>query len=335
MTDRKLIPPGMTFMADNVITKQNILGTDKKARAKWAKDLDLPRTGETVFFAGCGYQYASELENIMSLIKTIDKNPDATELAMKTASLPKKFGIDAVGIFNKIKGKGNDSDDAPLLDAVKVLHKLGISFAYLGEDEPCCGGILEYAGMDKEFTDNARRANDTLKAKGVKTIISIVPSCTNTLRNLIAQKIPGYDLTVKHFSEVVAENLPSLNLRYPKQVKVTYHDPCQMSRCLRLIEEPRKILRAIKNVEFVEPAWTKGEWSTCCGGGGGFEAVFPALSHILATNRANELADTKAEIIVTNCPGCISQITAGLKELKADNVKVLDLAQIVAQSMEA
>ena len=85
----------------------------------------------------------------------------------------------------------------------------------------------------------------------------------------------------------------------------------------------------------VETDSTSGEWATCCGGGGGFEAVFPEVSHILAVNRTKELLETEAEIIVTHCPGCIMQLQAGLKELKSDKVKVLDLAQVVAMSMEA
>jgi Fe-S oxidoreductase len=102
-----------------------------------------------------------------------------------------------------------------------------------------------------------------------------------------------------------------------------------------LVEEPRKILKSIQGIELVEPKFTSGEWSTCCGGGKGFEAVFPELSEILAVNRAKELADTGADIIVTHCPGCIMQLENGLKALKAEKLEVLDLAQIVAMSMEA
>jgi Fe-S oxidoreductase len=83
----------------------------------------------------------------------------------------------------------------------------------------------------------------------------------------------------------------------------------------------------------VETEWTKGEWATCCGGGGGFEAVFPELSHLLAVNRARELLETGAEMIVTHCPGCILQLKAGLKELKKDNVEVIDLAQVIAAAI--
>jgi len=52
-------------------------------------------------------------------------------------------------------------------------------------------------------------------------------------------------------------------------------------------------------------------------------------------NRVKELVETGAEIIVTQCPGCIMQLRAGLKELKVKGVQVLDLAQIVAMAMEA
>jgi Fe-S oxidoreductase len=84
----------------------------------------------------------------------------------------------------------------------------------------------------------------------------------------------------------------------------------------------------------VEPAWTRGEWATCCGGGGGFETVFPALSRVLAVNRVNELMETGPDIIVTHCPGCVMQLKDGLHQLKIDDVEVLDLAQVIAQAME-
>jgi len=330
-----LIPPGLTYLVDNISSKDNILGASKEAGARWAKDLNLPKEMETIFFAGCGYQYSSDLESLMSLIRRVDKSAVSTELTMSLAGFQKKLGIDAAGIYRKVVTRGGDADAQPLRDAVKVLSKLGVKFGYLAQDEPCCGGLLHYIGLHKEFAQHSKKTYDGLKSRGVKQIISIVPSCTYTLRNLIPNSVDGHDLEVKHFCEVVSENISSLKLRFPKEVKVAYHDPCQLVRYLGLVEEPRQILRAIKGIELVETDWTKGEWATCCGGGGGFEAVFPELSQILAVNRVKELLETGAEIIVTHCPGCIMQIKTGLKELKAKGVEVLDLAQIVAMSMEA
>ena len=334
MSNKGLIPPGLTYLVDNITAKDNILGAAKATKAKWAKDLGLAKEMETIFFAGCGYQYAGELESLMSLIRKVDKSAVDTELTMSLASFQKKLGIDAAGIYRKVMGRGGEAEAQPLRDAVKVLDRLGLKFGYLAEEEPCCGGLLHYVGLHQKFAKHAQEVHSRLKARGVKQIISIVPSCTYALRQLMANSIDGYDLTVQHFSEVVAENLNSLKLRFPREVKVTYHDPCQLVRYLGLVAEPRKILRAIRGIELVEPEWTKEEWATCCGGGGGFEAVFPELSQILAVNRAQELVETGAEIIVTHCPGCIMQLKTGLKEIKASGIEVFDLAQIVAMAME-
>jgi Fe-S oxidoreductase len=169
----------------------------------------------------------------------------------------------------------------------------------------------------------------------VKKIIGVVPYCTHALSKLFPLYVDGYDLEVKHFLEVVAGGITSRKLRFPRKVKVTYHDPCQLVRFLKLVEEPRRILKAIENITLVETDWTHGEWATCCGGGGGFEAVFPELSQMLGVNRARELLETGAEIIVTHCPGCIMQLKEGLKELEAESVEVLDLAEVVAMAIEA
>ena len=334
MGNRELLPPGLAYLADNIISRHNILGASKGAGAKWAKGLGLPKQAETIFFAGCGYQYTSELESLMSLLRKIDKSAISTEMTMGLANFQKRLGLDAGGIFTKVMSRGGDADAQPLRDAVKVLHNLGIEFGYLADDEPCCGGLLHYIGLQREFKSHANQVYGELKSRGVKRIISIVPSCTSALRTLIPASVGGDGLEVKHFCEVVLENISTYELRFPRKVKVAYHDPCQLSRNLGLIDEPRQILRAIDNVEIVEPEWTTGECSTCCGGGGGFEAVFPELSQILATNRTKELVETGVDIIVTQCPGCIMQLKDGLKELKTNNIEILDLAQIVAMAME-
>ena len=91
MENKELIPPGLTYLADNITSKDNILGTSKEAGAKWAKDLSLPKKMETIFFAGCGYQYSDELESLMSLIRKIDKSALGTEMTMNLASFQKKI----------------------------------------------------------------------------------------------------------------------------------------------------------------------------------------------------------------------------------------------------
>jgi Fe-S oxidoreductase len=331
----KLMPPGLTYLAGNITSRQNILGVAKGQSARWARGLNLPRRGETIFFAGCGYQFSRQLEALMSLMRRMDRSAIGAELPLHFASSQKNLGVNLAGIYTKVMTGGDKAEAQPLVAAVQVLQKLGIAFGYLAEDEPCCGAPLYYTGRREEFAGNARRAYQKLKSFGVKRVISIVPYCTHALLRLFPMYVDGFDIEVKHFLEIVLEKLPSRRLCFPRQVKVTYHDPCQMVRYLSLIEEPRRILRSIEGIELVEPDWTKREWATCCGGGGGFEAVFPGMSQVLAVNRTRELLETGAEIIVTHCPGCALQLQSGLKELKANNIEVLDLTEIIAMAMGA
>ena len=333
--ENDLVPPGLTFIADNIISSQNILGVAKERSARWARGLDLPCRAETIFFAGCGYQFSSQLEALTSLVRGIDKSVIGSELPLRFASFQKKLGLNLPGIYGNILSRGGEDEAEPLEAAVNVLRNLGIRPAYLAEEEPCCGAPLFQAGLQDDFAANARRAYQKLKSYGVKKIIGIVPYCTHALSKLFPLYVDGYNLEVKHFLEVVAPEIGLRKLRFPRKVKVTYHDPCQLVRFLKLVEEPRRILKAIENITLVETDWTHGEMATCCGGGGGFEAVFPELSQMLAVNRTRELLETKAEIIVTHCPGCIMQLKNGLKQLKAENIEVLDLAEIIATAMES
>jgi Fe-S oxidoreductase len=247
--------------------------------------------------------------------------------------MSKKLGVDAAGLFSKVASKDGGGDASVLRDAIKVLKAVGLDTGYLGEDEPCCGAPLYHMGLRKEFAANAVKAYERFKSAGVRRIIGMVPSCTYALRNLFSKAVPAFDIEVRHFTEAVAENMGNAKFKYPCRVKVAYHDPCQLGRYMGLIEQPRKLLRSVDNVELVEPEWTAGEWSTCCGGGGGFEVVFPDMSRTLAINRVTELAETGADIIATQCPGCLMQLKGGLKELKKDAIEVVDLASLLARSL--
>lgn len=331
---QRLVPPGLTYMAENIVASDNILGLSRTAKSAWAKGLEFDNERAHIFFfAGCGYQYSTRLEQLVTVIKTADRIAGNPDLPVHMAQVPKKLGIDVAGIYTKVMSGGKESDDAVLRDAVRVLKALGINPGYLGSREPCCGAPLYQTGLQNEFAVNAAKAYKTMQAAGVRQIIGIVPSCTYALRTLFPKVVPGFDIKVEHFIETVANKIGQVKLSYPQKVKVTYHDPCQLGRYMGIIEQPRIILRAIHNVDLLEPAWTSGEWSTCCGGGGGFEVVFPQMSETLAAGRAAELAETGAEVILTQCPGCLLQLRAGLRHISKANIQVMDIASFLAQSL--
>ena len=331
--ERKLVPAGLSYIADNIRERDNILGLPVEARAKWAEGLEFSSDSSTIFFAGCGYQYSSMLEPLVTLVRTADRMSINPDLPVVLAGIPKKMGVDVVGMYTKVMARNDGSDSGVLRDAVGVLKYIGVDVAYLGENEPCCGAPLYHTGLQREFAANAEKAVARFRSLGVRKIIGIVPSCTYALRTLFTKVVPGYDIEVCHFIEEVAKKVKPGQFRYPGNIRVVYHDPCQLGRYMGLIDQPRQVMRAIENVELAEPEWTSGEWSTCCGGGGGFEVVFPGMSQTLAEGRVRELLDTGANIVATHCPGCLMQLRSGLKALKKDKIEVVDLATLLARSM--
>jgi Fe-S oxidoreductase len=211
---------------------------------------------------------------------------------------------------------------------------MDIGFGYLAEEEPCCAAPLYFSGFQEEFASQATEAQRIVQERKFTKIIGMVPSCTYALRELFSRFLNEWEVEVRHFLEAVNEKIKKgKKFRVPQEIKVTYHDPCILSRYLGITEEPREILRAIEGVEFIDVERNKETWSTCCGGGGGFEVIYPEISHILAVNRVSELLKTDASVIVTSCPGCLVQLKEGVKALKTQRVEVMDMAQLLRSAL--
>jgi len=327
----KLVPAGLLLFRDNILSRGNIFRA--KSKARWAKGLELPAHAEQIFFAGCGYQFLGESEGILSAIRALDKRNLPWERTFGLTQFLNKRGINLGDFYGKIINRFRRKDN-PLLSAVEVLHKMDIDCGYLAEEEPCCAAPLYYAGFQEEFAAQAAATQRIFQERKIKRIIGMVPSCTFALRTLFPQRGKRSPIEVSHFLEVVREKIKrGMRFRLPREVVVTYHDPCILSRYLCLTEEPREILRSIEGVVFVDVERNKEEWSTCCGGGGGFEVIFPEISHTIAANRVEELLKTNASIIVTSCPGCLIQLRGGVKKLKARDVKVMDMAQLLHSAL--
>jgi len=331
---RDVIPVVHSYIKDNVLEKGSLAGVSE-SKAVWAKDLDLPKQAEYTFFAACGYQHMKYVEGMMGALKSAGKMGMGIGKVVGISKVFSKVGVDITSITAKITASKDDPYTPVLVSVINVLRKLGVGVGYLHEEEPCCGSPLYYAGFVDDYAEHARKNYELFQSLGMRKVIGLVPACTSALKNVYPNYITGYDLAVYHVLEVVAQRLKETGVlpRLREKTTVTYHDPCQLSRYLQITDEPREILRSIEGVELIEPDSEQcGQWSTCCGGGG-LEATHPGLAERVGLRRAEELLETGASMIVSNCPACEMQLAKVMKILGA-NVKVIDLVRLVEEALE-
>jgi Fe-S oxidoreductase len=98
--------------------------------------------------------------------------------------------------------------------------------------------------------------------------------------------------------------------------RVTYHDPCNIARAGKIVEQPREILKAICS-NYVEMTPNRKD-NYCCGGGGGtvsIDELREFRTSQLGKRKADQIRDTGAELVVSPCANCKKQ----LRELCQDN----------------
>jgi len=144
---------------------------------------------------------------------------------------------------------------------------------------------------------------------------------------------------IMHTSQLFEELIRNGAIKPRKlDVKVTYHDPCDLGRHLGVYEAPRNVIRAIPGVEFVEMPRNR-EDARCCGAGGDLRLTFPEIATTMAATRIRMDAEaTGATVIVTACPSCVLTLKDGvdISQLMYEtrSMEVLDLSELLLRSVE-
>ena len=217
---------------------------------------------------------------------------------------------------------------------VKILNKVGISFAVLGTEETCTGDPARRAGNEFLFQMQATANIQILNGYNVKKIVTACPHCFNTLKNEYPDLGGNYDV-IHHstfLQELIDEGKISLQGGGVFEGKrITYHDSCYLGRANDIYEAPRRVLE-ILDADLVEMKRSKTK-GLCCGAGGAqmFKEAEPGDKEI-NTERTEEALATGAEIVASACPFCMTMLADGLKtKEQEDKVKILDLAELIAQ----
>ncbi|MFL5739941.1 MAG: (Fe-S)-binding protein [Flavisolibacter sp.] len=218
-----------------------------------------------------------------------------------------------------------------------ILNKLQISFAILGKEEMCTGDPARRAGNEFLFQMMAYQNIQTLNNYGVKKIVATCPHCFNIFKNEYPELGGHYE--VIHHTVFLQQLIDQGKIRMKegsafKGKKITYHDSCYLGRGNGIYEAPRKVLEAL-DAELVEMKRCRKN-GFCCGAGGAqmFKEEEKGTTRV-NWDRAEEAINTGSEIVAAACPFCNTMLTDGVKAAEKENtVRVMDIAELIAASME-
>lgn len=212
---------------------------------------------------------------------------------------------------------------------VKILRHLNVTFGVL-KKEKCNGDPARRLGNDLLFTSLAEEGLKNLETNKVEKILSICPHCVRTMA--VDWREAGRTVEIEHHTEFLARHqlqLPVMD--ETRREKVVYHDPCYLGRYRGVYEEPRQLLN--RTSDLMEAPRHK-ERSFCCGAGGGQMFLGEEQGSRVNVARAQELAATGADTVAAACPFCASMFRDALQTTGENPPKLLDIAQIVAASLD-
>ena len=178
----------------------------------------------------------------------------------------------------------------------------------------CCGALQMHAGVEDEALALAK---ETIAAYGDFDAVAVnVAGCGSGMKDYAhlladdaewAERAAAFSGRVRDVSELLAAHEPQAP-RHPLPLRVAYHDACHLAHAQGVRVQPRELLRAIPELELLEPA----DWEICCGSAGIYNLVQPEAAAKLGARKAANLVATGADAVAAGNPGCALQIAAHL-----------------------
>ena len=219
----------------------------------------------------------------------------------------------------------------------KIFSNLNVEI--IERDFDCCGLPFLSSGNMERF-EEVKKYNLALMDSDFDYILTDCASCESTLKGyfnsthkpLTAEsKKASFEREVARsdggFSFVnAAEFLAGQNIKFKfkKPVKVTFHKPCHLEND----EFLKPLLEKCENVEYIESE----DYDECCGFAGEFAIKNHKISKEISLKKANNIAKTNADIVLTTCPACILGIKQGFLFSGKKSPKIMNIMEFLADS---
>jgi Fe-S oxidoreductase len=247
--------------------------------------------------------------------------------------------------------------------AARIMNEAGVPFNILQDEEFCCGSPVYRTGDLETFRGQLNKNLDIIESKGIETVVFSCAGCYDTFK-VDYPLYRAYNFRVLHTVEFFDELIQNGQLKLTKEVPltVTYHDPCHLGRLAERYEKwegdvvplmplvnlnippkpkrtgakgiynaPRNILNNIPGLKLVEMERIM-EYAYCCGAGAGVKSAFPEMAVQTAKTRVEEAEDSGANILVSACPFCSTNLQDGIKE-SGSKLKYYDISELILMAL--
>ena len=175
--------------------------------------------------------------------------------------------------------------------------------------QTCCGALAAHEGASE---DAARMAGVNAAAfAGIDRVVVNAAGCSAHLAGYSHWGAPEIEERAVDAIGLVFEAISDgrLPIIEPTGERVAVQDPCHHRHALRMIDEPRTIVRAAGYDPIdVDPS------GMCCGAAGFYSILRPDTSTALGSIKAAEVKTTRCTVVVSANPGCEMQLRGHLGE---------------------
>lgn len=223
--------------------------------------------------------------------------------------------------------------------ALALFRHLGCT-VIIPKGQQCCGLPAMSGGDLNTVRDLAIKNLEAMEAFEADYVMTACATCGGALHKFYPAVIGKRHPELRERAERLAEKtvdaaqlLKKLGLNPAgtgagEGISLTYHDPCHL-RTRGITKEPRELLKGVEGVELREMEGA----DKCCGLGGTFNVYHYDTSMRINAGKSAAILKTGAEAVVTGCPGCMMQLSDGLKQ-QGSRTRVMHTLEILARGLK-
>jgi len=222
--------------------------------------------------------------------------------------------------------------------ALALFRHLGCT-VIIPKDQQCCGLPGMSGGDLQTVRELAERNLAALEKHQADYVMTACATCGGALHKfypaVVGRRNPELAARLKAIAEKTvdaAQLLQQLGL-HPEEtgageaLRVTYHDPCHL-RTRAITRQPRELLTATPGVELAEMEGA----DRCCGLGGTFNVYHYGSSMAINEAKSRAIMASGASVVATGCPGCMMQLSDGLKQ-HGQQTRVMHTLELLARNL--